>query len=157
MSSIEARFPSEAQKNKLWQTYRSFYLSLKRKLQDYYINEILAENGKCNACIGKEVGAPLKKYDAAFRKTITFEGSYFGFPQNISKEVSIYPYLPDYHENSSTFCGVIEPAWATKQARFIGLDNLYDSSADPNDELDEQQEDANYQGYVETGKCPLAP
>ena len=60
----------ESLKNKVWQTYRSFYISLKKKIQHVYINHHAALKDRYNDCIGKEDKNVVKKYTDIFIKKV---------------------------------------------------------------------------------------
>ena len=149
-----------SQKNKIWQTYRSYYLSLKAKVKDVFMHHALAQKNRYNGCIGKELDESIRRYNSVFKKTIKFKVRkkvwWWYVTVERQAEVTFYPTVPEYIENSSAFCASNETAWVDKQARFVSIDNLYDSSQDTEEIIEEHQEDGNYHNYAETGKCPLA-
>lgn len=160
IGKIEA-LESEAQKNLIWQTYRSFYVSLKQKVKHVYTNLHAANKNKYNDCIGKEAGKKVKKYTDVFVKRMKLrDATWLTWWQNMVIgdriiDVVYYPNVPNYVANTTNFCEATSE-WEKKEKRFVPIDNLYDSEADPQDVLDANQGNNNYHQYVETGKCPLA-
>ncbi|WP_093673232.1 hypothetical protein [Tenacibaculum sp. MAR_2009_124] len=139
-STVDA-LASDAIKNKIWITYRSFYIGLKHKIQhvflSHYVHSLSAAGNRSflNDCIGEGDGTVrnylkvLSAYDVESSLVFATDRTY-------------------YCQGSAL--------WKTRQKRFIPIDNLYDSQSDPQTVLDENQAEGSYNQYAETGKCPKA-
>ncbi len=133
MSTIEDL--PESQRNLVWQTYRSFYISLKEKIKSTFLNHYAAQQDAYNGCIGTD---PNPTYD--YTQVLS---NYSGVP------------APANTSSSTNYCSTNADLWAEKIKRFIPADSGYDPGASQQDLLD-MQDDNGYYSYTQTGICPLA-
>ncbi|WP_428741573.1 DUF6443 domain-containing protein [Tenacibaculum sp.] len=149
----------ESQQNLVWQTYSSFYTSLKKKIQHVFMNHYASQRNIYNDCIGKKSGEATKDYTKVFKKRVRFKVKkhVWWWTVTVMKEadVTYYPSVPEYINNSTNYCASTDE-WENKQKRFVPVDYLHDSDKIPDDELNESQNNNAYHQYTQTGKCPLA-
>ncbi|WP_408030703.1 hypothetical protein, partial [Tenacibaculum xiamenense] len=136
ISKIEAK--SEAVRNKIWETYKAYYLGLKQRIIHVFMNDRAAWVHSYNGCIGE---AP----------------SGANYTHDYTKVLSNYSDLtPEWRSGTNKYCHGVA-AWETKEKRFPPVDLLYDSqAANSEDVLNQGYSDGKHDQYVQTGKCPLA-
>ena len=126
------------QKNKLWNTYKNLYISLKSKVKYVFLNVYAKQNGCYNGCIGND--SPT---------TITNVIKYYNNAGNI---------LGVFNGVSSTIpqlCSATNTNYYTKEKRFIRADFGYDSGVSESAALSQITAQNDYQYYAQTGACPL--
>ncbi len=129
---------SDEVKDRVWQTYRSYYLGLKQKIQ-YVFSTLHAYNeGYYNSCIGTdEVPASLVAVISDYPQAGTING-FFNLPE----------------ENLCTAEG--HELYLDKVRRFTPIDDLYNSGQDTADTVAEVTTQTNFDYFVSTGICPMA-
>ncbi|PIQ16874.1 MAG: hypothetical protein COW66_14030, partial [Flavobacteriaceae bacterium CG18_big_fil_WC_8_21_14_2_50_34_36] len=131
------------QKDKLWNNYKSNYLSLKEKIKYVFLNIYAKEQGCYNGCIGGNDSTSLTTVLAAYTES----------------NPSVLEGISDYITNNtalSQFCDHQNaPLYEDKQKRFVPADELYDSGIDPGEAIGNMEGDNDYLIWLQTGKCPL--
>jgi RHS repeat-associated protein len=144
-SSISLSSLTDIEKNRIWNTYKNLYLSLKSKVKHIFINVYAISKGCQNTCIG-QYGSPnvtnsIVNYDS------------YGQLSGINS------YISSNNPSSgavAALCSFPEAAnYGSKQKRFIPADFGYDSDININDAISQLTQQGNYQYYLQTGKCPL--
>lgn len=130
---------TDLEKDKIWNTYKSLYTSLKGNIKQVFINVYATSKGCSNVCIG-ELGV-----------------------SNITSVIKYYPqvavirtYLQQNIPTTPVFCNQSEVInYKVKEKRFIPSDFNYDADVNLKDAMVELVSQGNYQTYEQTGKCPL--
>ena len=137
VSSI-ASLTLASDRDRVWQTYRSYYLGLKQKIQHVFATIYANNAGYNNYCIGSsDVPVALVAILA-------------DYPQ--ASQVNGFLSTP-----SKTLCNASgNSLLEAKEKRFQPADNLYNSGQDTADGVDELFIQTNYDYLEETGVCPLA-
>lgn len=125
---------NEYQKEQLWETYKSYYVSLKSRVKSVFLNRYAYTQGTHNSC----VGTPAK-------------GTYTSVIKGYNATSSI--------KNLFTFSGTTlcqsGVSYTNKEKRFIPADVLYNSNTSATDAIDELVANGAYQYYAQTGNCPM--
>lgn len=126
------------QKDRVWNTYKSFYRSLKNKIRYVFMSAYAIKNNCYNECIGG-VSAP-------FVTNIVNK-----YPQSLTVFAYIFA-----NPSTAPLCGSSSAfKYQSKIKRFIPIDNGYDSGVSEGDSMAQMSAQAQYQIYAETGVCPL--
>lgn len=137
-SSLNGRLIAESQKERIWETYKYYYVGLKKKIINVFSNIYAKQQGCYNGCIGED-GNPLVV--TVFQDFSQFSDLLSMF--NLGTENPLcngdaVSYLKD------------------KTKRFAPIDNLYDSGSSTTDAITDLADEADYEIWTQTGKCPLA-
>ncbi|SEK30517.1 YD repeat-containing protein [Aquimarina amphilecti] len=129
---------SESDQNRVWQTYRSYYLALKQKIQFVLSSLYAYNNGFYNTCIGADEA-----------------------PASLVAVISDYPQASAinglFSQPSDNLCNANgNELYLEKEKRFPPIDDLYNSGQDAADVVQETINQANYEYYINTGICPMA-
>ncbi|MFD2561873.1 DUF6443 domain-containing protein, partial [Aquimarina rubra] len=129
---------SPEDKNRVWQTYRSYYLALKQKIQFVLSSLYAYNNGFYNTCIGVDEA-----------------------PASLVAVISDYPQSGAinglFNQPSNNLCNSNgNDLYLEKEKRFPPIDDLYNSGQDTADVVQETINQANYEYYINTGLCPMA-
>ncbi|MES2544820.1 MAG: hypothetical protein V4548_08035, partial [Bacteroidota bacterium] len=124
---------SEENKDRLWNTYKSLYKSLKARINHVFLNLYANSKRKYNGCIGDQA-----------------QGS-------ITSVLSSYPQASDLSNDMPTLslCTLAPLAYKDKLKRFIPVNVGYNSAVDGTTAINELTANGDYQYYAQTGKCPL--
>ena len=126
------------QKDRVWNTFKNYYNTLKQKIQYTFLNIYAKEQGCYNGCIGIEGSSSIT---------------------NVIQHYSQKNTINNHINNISTtqFCEADgAELYAEKQKRFLPYDLGYDSGIDENDAIAGLENDANLAVFLQTGVCPLA-
>ncbi|WP_299242516.1 RHS repeat-associated core domain-containing protein [uncultured Aquimarina sp.] len=129
---------SPADQNRVWQTYRSYYLALKQKIQFVLSSLYAYNNGFYNTCIGVDEA-----------------------PASLVAVISDYPQAGAinglFNQPSDNLCNTNgNELYLEKEKRFPPIDDLYNSGQDTADVVQETINQANYEYFINTGICPMA-
>ncbi|AXT51731.1 hypothetical protein D1818_13090 [Aquimarina sp. BL5] len=125
-------------KDKVIQTYVSYYLMLKQRVQYVYATLYAYNQGFYNGCIGDgEVTSSIVSVILDYPQSSTING-FFSKPLERLCDATGSEFYDD------------------KIKRFKPVDNLYDSQQSPEDAIEELALQVNYEYFLETGVCPLA-
>jgi RHS repeat-associated protein len=130
---------SDAEKDRLWNTYKNLYKSLKTKIKYVFINVYAKEHGCYNGCIGSDAPAAITNVISNYTQAEVLYNHFYG-------TLATIPQLCD----SPTAIN-----YQTKQKRFIPADFGYNSGVSTADAVAELSAYAQYQQYAQTGNCPL--
>ncbi len=137
-SIVQSNSFPEAQRERVWETYRSYYVNLKQKIQ-YVFSTIYAHNkGFYNSCINSK------------DKPIALVAILADYPQ----AKKIHSLLDRRGASLCTAAG--NSFYADKEKRYPPADALYNSGQSTIDGVAELEKQTNYRYYVDTGVCPLA-
>ncbi|WP_203258194.1 RHS repeat-associated core domain-containing protein [Hyunsoonleella ulvae] len=128
---------NEKLKDRIWETYRSFYLSLKEKIKYVFINVYAKNEGCYNGCIGVEGASTLT---------------------NVIRDYAQKDNIANYINNITTpqFCDITQSSlYIEKTKQFVPIDIGYDSSLDIDDLIENTEVDTEVAVYLQTGECPL--
>ncbi len=129
--------PSTDQQDRVWNTYKSFYVALKQKIQYVFLNVYAKKEGCYNGCIGAEGASTLTNVI----KEYTQQGDIISYINNL---------------NTPQFCNVSgSHLYQEKTKRFVPNDIGYDSELDVDDLIASIEDEANVNTFVQTGECPL--
>ncbi|WP_162128579.1 RHS repeat-associated core domain-containing protein [Flavobacterium phycosphaerae] len=134
-------------KNRIWNTYKNLYISLKQKIKHVFINAYAKSNGCFNGCIGTggsdNITNVINNY-TAYNGNNTYE--------------EINTYIAANNPTSTTtipLCSLPQAAaYGAKIKKFIPIDFGYDSG-NLGGSLNQLLALNNYQYYLQTGNCPL--
>ncbi|PIA78152.1 hypothetical protein BFR04_07945 [Gaetbulibacter sp. 4G1] len=130
------------QKDQLWNTYKSYYLALKQRVQSLFTNVYALQQGGFNGCIGST-----------------------GAVSNLTDVLAHYPAYNNIVNTINGATGTSEDVlcnyehaleYANKQKRFVPSDFFYNSAANPTDAIEDIAEQVDYGYFLSTGVCPLA-
>ncbi|WP_299313038.1 RHS repeat-associated core domain-containing protein [uncultured Aquimarina sp.] len=125
-------------RDKVVQTYVSYYLMLKQRVQYVYTTLYAYNQGFYNGCIGDgEVASSIVSVILDYPQSSTING-FFSKPSESLCDAAGNEFYDD------------------KIKRFKPIDNLYDSQQSPEDAIEELALQVNYEYFIETGVCPLA-
>ena len=134
-------------KNRIWNTYKNLYISLKQKIKHVFINMYAKSNGCYNGCIGTggsgNITNVISNY-TSYNSVNTFQ--------------QINTYIAANNPTSSStipLCSLPQSlAYNSKIKKFIPIDYGYDSG-DLSGSINQLLSLSNYQYYLQTGNCPL--
>lgn len=131
---------SAAQKDLVWNTFKSYYVSEKKKVIQLYADNYAKKNGCYNVCIGSDP-TPLDWIADIFADNSSLVQQLINLlnalnPNNLCSLPNAYPY-------------------AEKERRIIPIDNLYNSEASEEEAINELSDQADLHTYQQTGACPL--
>jgi RHS repeat-associated protein len=151
----------KSQKNKIWKTYREYYLNLKEKIKYVFLNDFAQNVRAYNGCIGVDPG-----HFYNFTRVLSKSKSgiiVYNYPSSLipNNEILQYPSLglgnffniPQINPNIYSIC-INNDDWDFKQKRFIHLDFLNNTSTQ--EAIDAFGQQAQYNNYTQSGLCPLA-
>ena len=139
-SNINLSNLTTAEKDRIWNTYKSLYTSLKGNIQHVFINVYATTKGCYNGCIGKDGSS-------------TFTNVIKNYPTQVT---AINNYLKQNPATTAIFCSIPQASnYKEKEKRFIPTDFGYDSDVEPKDAINDLVSQGNYQYYEQTGNCPL--
>uniref|UniRef100_UPI0040489708 hypothetical protein n=1 Tax=Flavobacterium sp. TaxID=239 RepID=UPI0040489708 len=138
------------QKDRIWQTFRSYYTSTKEKTKTVFSHAYALHRKGYNACIGDPEYTDtfytlLKKQTASYPDLITFMNSALSSNYNVASEMFVTPVCDN---NSLQY-------YKEKEKRFVSADYGYDSGVPDSVVAQSSQQDADSSMFLETGKCPL--
>ncbi len=141
---------SDAQKNRIWFTFRNNYLALKAKLKTVFSNIYASKNNGYNGFIGDSEN--IDTYKTLFRKYSSQSEVLAQINDNLGVNSSVSTALPEGYAISSpnTFLYYKE-----KIKRFVSADYSFNSGIDDNLYATNVQNDTDQLMYNDTGKCPL--
>ncbi|EOG6896217.1 RHS repeat-associated core domain-containing protein [Flavobacterium psychrophilum] len=139
---------TDAQKNRVWNTYKSYYISLKTNIKDLYIHIHALKLKGYNYPIGADRPSfnnyvhSLRNYPNELRNlAIEFHATH-GWSWTNHKDLVV----------NNFFAHLYESAFKSKIRRFTS--SPYSSSNDQ-DLINQNSTSNTYQTYVQTGNCPL--
>ncbi|WDF64542.1 DUF6443 domain-containing protein [Flavobacterium sp. KACC 22763] len=136
VSSISYSSLTESEKTKLWNTYRSLYISLKGNIKHVFMNLYATNKGNSNSCIGQNGSSDFTNVLKNYSTLVPTIKSYIAPP-------------------ATTFCSNAAAVnYKNKEKRFIATDFAYDADVDAADAQNQLVAQTNYQSYVQTGNCP---
>ncbi|MEW4923131.1 RHS repeat-associated core domain-containing protein [Algibacter sp. 2305UL17-15] len=131
-SDVEANL-----RDRVWNTYKTYYLALKQKIQYVFLNVYAKQQGCYNGCIGAEGASTLTNVIRSYPQANNI--------QNYINGLSV-----------KQFCDVAQAIkYKEKAKRFVPNDIGYNSSSDLDNAIAELEQDADLAVYLETGECPL--
>ncbi|MFB9095204.1 thrombospondin type 3 repeat-containing protein [Flavobacterium jumunjinense] len=138
------------QKDRIWQTFRSYYTSTKEKTKTVFSHAYALHRKGYNACIGDPEYTDtfytlLKKQTASYQALVTFMNSALSSNYNVVSEMFVTPVCDN---NSLQY-------YKEKEKRFVSADYGYDSGVPDSVVAQSSQQDADSSMFLETGKCPL--
>jgi RHS repeat-associated protein len=140
ITTLDYNSLTTSQKNAVWSTYKSLYISLKLKIKHVFINVYALEQNSYNGCIGGNVSTSVT--NVLTNNFSPFKSQIFSYIQGLSQ--------------SSSLCNSTSgPLYLEKDKRFIGADAGYNSGIDPTDAINDLVSANDYEYYVQTGNCPL--
>ncbi|MFN7013348.1 MAG: hypothetical protein ACK4ON_03655, partial [Bacteroidia bacterium] len=135
-----------SQKDRLWNTYKSLYISLKGNIKHVFINMHAVSNGCYNGCIGNNGSNNILNVIANYNNQGIYDAISYHLTQNVPNLPSALP----------AFCNHPSAVnYANKEKRFIPTDFYYDSDATAQSAIDQLLTLGNYEYYSQTGNCPL--
>ena len=134
----DSNFPT-AKKDRLWDAYKTAYISIKDKIKYIFLNIYALEQGCYNGCIGDDGTTSITNVISQY-----------------NSKSGVDQYIDNNPPTGDQFCDepYSEP-YADKEKRFIPSDKLYDSALDPGDAINDMAGDSDYINWLETGNCPL--
>jgi len=138
---------STSQKNRIWSTYRSYYIGLKTKIKSVYASVYAAKNKRYNGCIGD------LEYDDTFTTVFADYSSYNVIAATIDTALDL-----NYDDTDAVVApcdDITSYLYANKQKRFVPADFGF-NNGDQNGGGNSLSADADAAVYLQTGKCPVA-
>jgi hypothetical protein len=133
---------TDEEKNRVWNSYKNLYRSLKTKIKSVFINVYAKSNGCSNVCIGGDGSVNITNSLVNYPVQRTLIDAYI----TANPPAASTPILC----NHSSILN-----YSKKLKRFIPADSLYNSDITNQAAVDQLQQLGTYQAYVQTGKCPL--
>ena len=135
-----------SQKDRIWLTFRNYYISLKQKTKTVFANIYALNNSGYNGCIGNPENTDnfftlLHKYNT------TSYHAYNVISGMIHLNVPAVPITPCSPTTSIYY--------SEKIKRFIPADSGYNTGVDDSQMQSDAETDADSAMFLETGKCPL--
>ena len=154
---------TDAQRNRIWLTYKSNYTSLKTKTKTVFSNIYALKNQSYNGFIGDAADTEnyitlFRKYDAQTPTTVysrvlaeiqTAKDAPLALPLPVATPATTAGTAFAIHS------GTTRNYYKEKTKRFISADYSYNSGVDDEQSITASESDADYGIYLETGKCPL--
>ncbi|MCH2233786.1 MAG: hypothetical protein MK078_05990, partial [Crocinitomicaceae bacterium] len=138
------------EKDQVWNTYKNYYISEKKKVIQLFMDINAIENGFYNGYIGGSATTPPI---TAFTYYTTFSSVMDEYIGAITAGTGTgAPYPSPWFITSS---GAEIHHFSTKVQRFMPISNLYDSGLPEDDAIDALVADGDAAIYESTGKCPL--
>jgi RHS repeat-associated protein len=148
MTFINSASVTDAQRDRIWMTFRGNYISFKTKIKTVFSNIYALKKGGYNGCIGEKENTDnyitlFKKYDATVYS-------------NIVNKIDAALQTTLVASGAYSVCSPETYAlYSQKTKRFISADYSYDSGVDDLQALNAIQTDTDTQMFVKTGKCAL--
>ncbi len=129
---------TDEEKEMLWQSYKGYYLSLRKRIYDALAHSFAASKNAYNGCIGGDGNDS----------------------PNLGLN-SMYPDVPPAPTNLTAVCSdATAGLYMDKAKRYLSSDALYNSADAEDGNVEDIYEDivnqTDYLNYTETGTCPLA-
>jgi RHS repeat-associated protein len=138
---------TDEEKNRIWDTYKGLYISLKQKIKHVFSNTYATTKGAYNGCIGQVSAPGITNVINNYTTEATAINTYINDGNNPTPVSGVVP---------PVFCAVPEAInYRVKDKRFIPIDALYDSGVNAQDALNQLNSLGQYQYYLQTGNCPL--
>ncbi len=145
ISAIQiATLPIETQ-DRIWNTYKGFYLGLKSKMKHVFINTYAYSKKSLNGCVqdGNPAGSAIVNI----------------LDDNYPQKAALLSYFENntsIFSDANSLCASSSASfYKSKKKRFIPADFAYDSGIDTSVALADLVAQADYQYYAQTGNCPL--
>ncbi|WNM19473.1 DUF6443 domain-containing protein [Flavobacterium capsici] len=142
---------TDVEKNRIWNTYKNLYISLKQRIKHVFINVYAKSQGCFNGCIGDmgtdnitNVISNYTSYGPSAQNTFQLINTFIS--QNDPSTSVTHPTLCDAAINGS---------YESKIKRFIPIDFAYDSDETATNAINDLMALNAYQYYAQTGNCPL--
>ena len=133
------------ERDRIWNTYKSLYISLKQKIKHVFLNTYATSKGTYNGCIGSVTPSGIINCISNYATEATAINTYI----TANTPSVTTPITP-------VFCANTEANnYSIKDKRFIPIDQLYDSSINGEDAINQLNSLGQYQYYLQTGNCPL--
>ena len=136
---------TELQKNRIWDSYKNLYTSLKSTVKHVFSNLYAMSQGGQNFCIGNIGSADVANLISQYNHYGQHTAVVAHITQNNPSSATVLP-LCSLPESSN---------YATKQKRFIPVDFGHDSNINIADAINQMSQQGAAQYYLETGNCPL--
>jgi RHS repeat-associated protein len=158
LTYVKSTAVTDAQRNRIWLTFRSNYTSLKTKTKTVFSHMYASKNKGYNGCIGDIENNDnyitlFRKYDKNTPNTYPLILAQIG-AANSSPSSTVSP-----ASSSNDAFAICSPETAiyyrNKTSRFIAADYSYNSGAEDQQSSQDAQNDADSGIYAQTGKCPL--
>ncbi|MES2812044.1 MAG: DUF6443 domain-containing protein, partial [Bacteroidota bacterium] len=162
LSYINSSAVNDKQRDRIWLTFRSNYISLKAKTKTVFSNIYALKQKSYNGIIGdvddtENYITLFKKYNVATPIVYSRILSEINAAKAIAATQSPIP--ADTNIVSTTafaiHSGTTKNYYKDKTKRFVSADFSYNSGLDDADAISDATNDADYGIYLETGKCPL--
>ncbi|MGV7108071.1 thrombospondin type 3 repeat-containing protein [Flavobacterium sp. U410] len=153
---------NDFQKNRIWDTFRSYYLSVKEKTKTVFSHLYAINHNGYNDCIGNPENTDtfvtlFNKFNYNLVPDFTYGGSY----NNYTKLLEI---IDNAFNSTPSGSGAFESPvcqnftlqyYQEKEKRFIPADYGYDSGVPDSVASANSEADGDSTYFLETGKCPL--
>jgi RHS repeat-associated protein len=136
-----------AQKDRIWITFRNYYISFKDKAKTVFSNIYALKNIGYGGCIGDSENT--NNYKNLFRKYPVAYSSLLAAITNAESTV------PSSSELLPICSGSTYLYYKDKVRRFVSADYSYNSGLTDTDAISDAEGDADAGVFLETGKCPL--
>ncbi len=138
VSNIDNRQLAQSQKDRIWETYKYYYVGLKKKIINVFSNIYAKKEGCYNGCIGKDGNPEVVTVLQDFSQFSQLSQMFNAGTANELCSGEAVQYLKDVEK------------------KFAPIDNIYDSGVPTNDAITDLAEETDFQIWTQTGKCPLA-
>uniref|UniRef100_UPI0025B8D958 DUF6443 domain-containing protein n=1 Tax=Flavobacterium sp. UBA7682 TaxID=1946560 RepID=UPI0025B8D958 len=148
---------TDEDRDRFWGFYKSYYSTLKQKIQHAFINTHAARNGAYNDCIGNEdpqnlntITTVLNDYQPEKNDIRTWRGN-----GNVPATITATDITNLCGQLTSTSGTDLADLLVDYEKRFMPYDGLYDSEQSNQQNLNNLLSAGNTAYYQETGLCPI--